>query len=274
LSVLLLLFIVLSVLLLLFIVFFVFLLLFIVLSIFFFCSLQTIQWTNEKDKQYNEQKKKDKQYIELKKKTDNEQKKKTDNTMNILLLFIVFFVLLLLFIVLFVLLLLFIVLSIFFFCSLYCLSSSFVHCIQYNEQKKKRDNTMNKRRRTNNAMNKRRRTNNTMNKWKRQTIQWTKEEGQTIYWTKEEDRQWTKVFIVLSVFFFCSLYCLSSSFVHCIVCPSSMYGFRLSLTYLWSGTYPWSFMTQIFHNGQPSHGGDVQLLKLWLHFNQEKPLVQ
>ena len=22
------------------------------------------------------------------------------------------------------------------------------------------------------------------------------------------------------------------------------------------GTYPWSFVTQIFHNGQPSHGGD------------------
>jgi hypothetical protein len=23
-----------------------------------------------------------------------------------------------------------------------------------------------------------------------------------------------------------------------------------------SGTYTWSFVTQIFHNGQPSHGGD------------------
>ena len=23
-----------------------------------------------------------------------------------------------------------------------------------------------------------------------------------------------------------------------------------------NGTYPWSFVTQIFHNGQPSHGGD------------------
>ena len=23
-----------------------------------------------------------------------------------------------------------------------------------------------------------------------------------------------------------------------------------------SGTFPWSFVTQIFHNGQPSHGGD------------------
>jgi len=23
-----------------------------------------------------------------------------------------------------------------------------------------------------------------------------------------------------------------------------------------SGTYPWSFVTHIFHNGQPIHGGD------------------
>ena len=23
-----------------------------------------------------------------------------------------------------------------------------------------------------------------------------------------------------------------------------------------SGTYPWSFVTNIFHNGQPKHGGD------------------
>jgi len=23
-----------------------------------------------------------------------------------------------------------------------------------------------------------------------------------------------------------------------------------------NGTYPWSFVTKIFHNGQPSHGGD------------------
>ena len=23
-----------------------------------------------------------------------------------------------------------------------------------------------------------------------------------------------------------------------------------------SGTYPWSFVTQIFHKGQSSHGGD------------------
>ena len=29
-----------------------------------------------------------------------------------------------------------------------------------------------------------------------------------------------------------------------------------------SGTYPWSFVTQIFHNGQPSHGGDRQNFEL------------
>jgi len=23
-----------------------------------------------------------------------------------------------------------------------------------------------------------------------------------------------------------------------------------------NGTYPWSFVTRIFHNGQPSHGGE------------------
>ena len=26
-----------------------------------------------------------------------------------------------------------------------------------------------------------------------------------------------------------------------------------------SGTYPWPFVTQIFHNGQPSHGGDRKM---------------
>jgi hypothetical protein len=27
-----------------------------------------------------------------------------------------------------------------------------------------------------------------------------------------------------------------------------------------SGTYPWSFVTQIVHNGQPSHGGDLKVV--------------
>ena len=26
--------------------------------------------------------------------------------------------------------------------------------------------------------------------------------------------------------------------------------------FMTSGTHPWSFVTPIFHNGQPSHGGD------------------
>ena len=41
-----------------------------------------------------------------------------------------------------------------------------------------------------------------------------------------------------------------------------------------SGIYPWSFVTQIFHNGQPSRGGDVKLSKWCLQLNQEELLVQ
>jgi hypothetical protein len=29
-----------------------------------------------------------------------------------------------------------------------------------------------------------------------------------------------------------------------------------------SGTYPWSFVTQIFHNVQPSHGGDRKIFQV------------
>ena len=29
-----------------------------------------------------------------------------------------------------------------------------------------------------------------------------------------------------------------------------------------SGTYPWSFVTQIFHNGQPSYGGDRKIFEV------------
>jgi hypothetical protein len=32
--------------------------------------------------------------------------------------------------------------------------------------------------------------------------------------------------------------------------------------YKTSGTYPWSFVTQIFHNGQPSHGGDRKFFEV------------
>jgi hypothetical protein len=30
-----------------------------------------------------------------------------------------------------------------------------------------------------------------------------------------------------------------------------------------SGIYPWSFATQIFHNGQPSHGGDRKTFEVF-----------
>ena len=33
-----------------------------------------------------------------------------------------------------------------------------------------------------------------------------------------------------------------------------------------SGTYPWSFVTQVFHSGQPSHGGDCKTLFAFLPF--------
>ena len=29
-----------------------------------------------------------------------------------------------------------------------------------------------------------------------------------------------------------------------------------------NGTYPWSFVTQIFHNGQPSRGGDRKIFEV------------
>jgi hypothetical protein len=29
-----------------------------------------------------------------------------------------------------------------------------------------------------------------------------------------------------------------------------------------SGTYPWSFVTIIFHNGHPSHGGDRKIFEV------------
>jgi hypothetical protein len=35
-----------------------------------------------------------------------------------------------------------------------------------------------------------------------------------------------------------------------------------------SGTHPWSFVTQIFHSGQPSHGGDRKTSWLTATFYQ------
>ena len=31
-----------------------------------------------------------------------------------------------------------------------------------------------------------------------------------------------------------------------------------------SATYPWSFLTQTFHNDQPSHGGDRKTLEVMI----------
>ena len=34
-----------------------------------------------------------------------------------------------------------------------------------------------------------------------------------------------------------------------------------------SGPYPWSFVTQIFHSGQPSHGGDCKMFEMMTIFH-------
>ena len=31
-----------------------------------------------------------------------------------------------------------------------------------------------------------------------------------------------------------------------------------------SGTYPWSFVTQLFHNGQPGHGGERNIFEVMI----------
>jgi hypothetical protein len=41
-----------------------------------------------------------------------------------------------------------------------------------------------------------------------------------------------------------------------------MYVLYRCLVLTTSGTYPWSFVTQIFHNGQPSHGGDRKIFEV------------
>ena len=41
-----------------------------------------------------------------------------------------------------------------------------------------------------------------------------------------------------------------------------------------SGTYPWSFVTQIFHSGQPSHGGDCKTFEVMNSTLPKEPLVQ
>ena len=39
-------------------------------------------------------------------------------------------------------------------------------------------------------------------------------------------------------------------------------GGKIREVFATSGTYPWSFVTQIFHNGQPSHGGDRKTFEM------------
>jgi hypothetical protein len=41
-----------------------------------------------------------------------------------------------------------------------------------------------------------------------------------------------------------------------------------------SGTYPWSIVTQIFNNGQASHGGDRKIFEVMTKLYQKEPLVQ
>jgi hypothetical protein len=44
-----------------------------------------------------------------------------------------------------------------------------------------------------------------------------------------------------------------------------------------SGTFPWSFVTQICHNGQPSHGGDRKTFVVMTstsRLNRRVPLVE
>jgi hypothetical protein len=59
--------------------------------------------------------------------------------------------------------------------------------------------------------------------------------------------------------------CLSlcTFFCHCVVCSSSSREWGKDReVFTTSGTYPWSFVTQIFHNDQPSHGGDRQIFEV------------
>ena len=40
-----------------------------------------------------------------------------------------------------------------------------------------------------------------------------------------------------------------------------------------SGTYPWSFVTQIFHNGQPNHGGDRNTFEVMEFVSTERDIL-
>ena len=43
-----------------------------------------------------------------------------------------------------------------------------------------------------------------------------------------------------------------------------------------NGTYPWSFVTQIFQNGQQSHGGDretFEVIYIWKVHNEKIEII-
>jgi hypothetical protein len=65
------------------------------------------------------------------------------------------------------------------------------------------------------------------------------------------------LFVLLYLFFW-PLCCLFFFDIRFLIAPlvSSKEVFTIS------GTYPWSFVTQIFHNGQPSHGGDHKIFEM------------
>jgi hypothetical protein len=43
--------------------------------------------------------------------------------------------------------------------------------------------------------------------------------------------------------------------------------------FMTTGTYPWSFVTQIFHSGQPSHGGDRKTFEVMTSTLVEQELL-
>jgi hypothetical protein len=77
---------------------------------------------------------------------------------------------------------------------------------------------------------------------------------------------------VLLFFFFWSLCCLfffdiRFLIAHLVSANSSCFFYHIIATFVaevftTSGIYPWSFVTQIFHNGQPSHGGDRKIFEV------------
>ena len=97
-----------------------------------------------------------------------------------------------------------------------------------------------------------------------QTIQWPKEKVQkdkqrlTKHTYKTKDRV-TRTPLKTGGELRCSgrvvHYCSTSGTCHVNLVTNPV----MIISHEW-GTYPWSFVIQIFHNGQPSHGGDLHIL--------------